>query len=132
MGYYDSVKDSIKEQNQKSQETKQEDQDNSKSENNMKSNGSGGFGTLKEAASQETKNTESDDTDIEVLEEGLKQKKQTDTSQRRNKSRNVENKSSTGNSESVQTADTSNLEEKLDKIIEQNARMIEVLESFGK
>jgi hypothetical protein len=115
MGYYDSVKDDIK----------------NKSSSDKAESG-GNFDTLKKNASEETEQEE-DDTPIEVLDEGL------DNQRRRKKKSSEKNTdSSSGGSgfppasnEKSVSADTSGLEEKLDKIIEQNARMIEILESFG-
>lgn len=113
-------------------------------DNNSKSSGSssggGNFDTLKEAAQEESNSEGGDDTPIEVLEEdGLSrqspknndrnQKQQSSRDQgRERKSSQAQNQESTGD---LDSADLSGLEERLDKIIEQNARMIEVLESFG-
>lgn len=116
MGYYDSVKDDIK----------------NKSSSDKAESG-GNFDTLKKNASEETEQEE-DDTPIEVLDEGL------DNQRRRKKKSSKKNTdSSSGGSgfppasnEKSVSADASGLEEKLDKIIEQNARMIEILESFGE
>lgn len=123
MGYYDSVKDDVKNKNSSSS-----------------SDGKGNFDTLKQNASEETEQKEDDDTPIEVLDEGL------DSSRRRRQKKSSSSSSDSGSNSSGDSgfppagndeeskqvsADTSGLEEKLDKIIEQNARMIEILESFG-
>jgi hypothetical protein len=121
MGYYDSVKDSVK--------------DNEKrGENSAKG---GNFDTLKENAEKNTKPDEEkgDDTPIEVVEEGgIEQqegsgggKKQSSASNKNNDDDGSEGNPFTSDS----SVDTSGLEEKLDKIIEQNERMIDILESFG-
>ena len=119
MGYYDSVKDDIK----------------NKSSSDKAESG-GNFDTLKKNASEETEQEE-DDTPIEVLDEGLDNQRS-----RKKKSSEKNTDSSSGGSgfppasndsnEKSFSADASGLEEKLDKIIEQNARMIEILESFGE
>ncbi|MEF8880401.1 MAG: hypothetical protein V5A72_01050, partial [Candidatus Nanohaloarchaea archaeon] len=76
-------------------------------------------------------------TPIEVLDEGLDNSRRGRT---KSKSSSSESSSSKGSgfptgSEGEETKkvseDTSGLEEKLDKIIEQNAKMIDILESFG-
>ena len=118
MGYYDSVKDDVKNKNRSSS-----------------GSGKGNFDTLKQNASEETEQKEDDDTPIEVLDEGL------DNSRRRKQKSSKSSSKGSGfppsndndGEESGKTvsADTSGLEQKLDKIIEQNAKMIEILESFG-
>jgi hypothetical protein len=118
MGYYDSVKDDVK---------------NKTSSSDGKA---GNFDTLKQNASEETEQKE-DDTPIEVLDEGLENPRR---QRSESKSSTSESSGSSGSgfppaneseeSKKVST-DTSGLEEKLDRIIEQNARMIEILESFG-
>ena len=121
MGYYDSVKDSVRENNKK----------------NTGSAGGGNFDTLKEKA-EETADDENrgDDTPIEVLEEdGLSQEspnqqKQESSSQTK-KSENPLTSNSSASSSSG-SGDMSGVEDKLDKLIEQNQRMIEILESFGQ
>lgn len=123
MGYYDSVKDDVKNKNSSSS-----------------GDGNGNFDTLKQNASEETEQKKDDDTPIEVLDEGLdssrkrRQKKSSSSSSDSgsNSSRDSGFPPTSNDEESKQvSADTSGLEEKLDKIIEQNAKMIEILESFG-
>lgn len=120
MGYYDSVKDSVK--------------NNERGANSAKG---GNFDTLKENAEQNTKpdGEKGDDTPIEVVEEGGISE---ETPSENKKSSREESQSSTKNSDGdnpftsgSESANVSGLEEKLDKIIEQNERMIEILESFG-
>lgn len=146
MGYYDNVKDSIRDENDESNE--EESSDSSDGIN-------GNFDTLKEAAeeTQVEDDEGGDGTPIEVLEEdGLKQEPPSqdgnNPKNRENKSRtkrnqdqtreqkqtdNTVSENSTGQDSSRQalSGDTSDLENKLDKIIEQNSKMIEILESFG-
>ena len=119
MGYYDSVKDSVKENNK---------------QNKSSANG-GNFDTLKENAEKTSEEEQKgDDTPIEVLEEdGLTrekpQKKNTSTQSSEDSSGNPLTSS---NPDSTGSQDMKGVEEKLDKIIEQNQRMIEILESFGQ
>lgn len=125
MGYYDSVKDDVKDKNK----------------NASSGDGKGNFDTLKQNASEETEQKEDDDTPIEVLDEGLdnsRRRKSRSSSSSNNSSSSSGNSGGSGfpptNDSDVRentSADTSGLEEKLDKIIEQNARMIDILESFG-
>ncbi len=84
---------------------------------NSSSGSGGGFDTLKEAA-EESIEDEGDDTPIEVLEEGGLREESSHSSEEGNQNINTE------------TASSSNLEDKLDRIIEQNDKMIEILESF--
>lgn len=141
MGYYDNVKDSIREEND-GEEKKETTEESSSSDNSI----SGNFDTLREAAEEtEVDDEEGDNTPIEVLEEdGLKQRsskksQQTKTKQvqgkkersRTQKNDTSSNKASPSNEKNEISGDTSELEDKLDKIIEQNAQMIEILESFG-
>lgn len=118
MGYYDSVKDSVKDQE-------------SSSDSNKKG---GGFDTLKKNAEKDNEQEE-DDTPIEVIDEGL-----SESSPQKKKERESSNNSGSGsgfppaNEDSgsrERSVDSSCLEDKLDTIIEQNERMIEILESFG-
>ncbi len=112
MGYYDSVKDNVKGDG---------DGDSSVS--------GASFDTLKEKAENSSEDEENgDDTQIEVLEEGGLNKSSETGSQS-----SAGGNSMTGSSSGSVSRDTdlSSLEQKLDKIIEQNQRMIEVLESFG-
>ena len=111
MGYYDSVKDSVREEGSKSDDGPNIDQ-------------------LRESAEKNSQeDEEGDDTPIEVLEEeGLSRKK--------TEKKSVPQKES--NNEGMESNDAGNpftseseVEEKLDKLIEQNERMIEILESFG-
>lgn len=126
MGYYDSVKDDIK-----------------NSEGNKKSSG-GSFDTLKESAERNTKPDEQkgDDTPIEVVEEGGIRKESSGQSSRNKKSsegdKKQQERSSVGSEESSENSGNpftessqDDLVEKLDTIIDQNQRMIEILESFG-
>jgi len=83
---------------------------------NSKSTSGGSFDTLKEAA-EESVDEEGDDTPIEVLEEGGLREKTS--------SNNEQEQETTGSS-----VNSSSLEKKLDRIIEQNDKMIEILESF--
>jgi hypothetical protein len=137
MSYYDNVKDDV-----------QDKGDSSKPN----------FDTLREAAEEHSENEEKqegDDTEIEVLNEtGLKdksttqsqQKQQQPTQQQRNKQQRKQpsqNRQQVGSQQQTsqasqntanqdqQAVDSSGVEEKLDKIIEQNQKMIEILESFG-
>lgn len=126
MGYYDNVKNDVK-----------ENDDTSKPN----------FDTLRKAAEETDtdEDREGDDTDIEILEEGLDRgssggssssgikelggdDKQSSSS---SGSKNQKNTGSSGSSASGASADISGVEDKLDKIIEQNERMIDILESFG-
>lgn len=112
MGYYDSVKDSVK--------------DNSSSK---EGEGGGNFDTLKKNASEETEQEE-DNTPIEVLDEGLQDRSRSQSSGQQNSGSSGFPPAEESSDQNV-AADTSGLEEKLDKIIEQNSRMIKILESFG-
>ena len=124
MGYYDSVKDDVKEK---------------ASKESTSSNNKASFNTLKENAQKESEKEEKDkgdDTPIEVLEEGLEEKS---SSRRKVKSSNEESSGSsdsnplTGNSKTESSVeDSGELADKLDTIIDQNQRMIEILESFGE
>jgi len=101
VNYYDNVKDTVR---------------NSKS-----GSGGGGFDTLKEAAAEEDIE-EGDDTPIEVLEEG--------GLRRETSKKSAEESSKTVGEEKTGSADLSSIEDKLDKIIEQNDALIEIMESF--
>jgi len=112
MGYYDNVKNSIKDEG---------------SQNTSSSTGSN-FDTLKQAAEEDSNSEEEkkDDTPIEVLEEGgLNKRSQS------NKSNNTNQTSKEVSNEKTVVQDNSNIEKKLDKLIEQNEEIIEVLRSFG-
>ncbi|MFB6116475.1 MAG: hypothetical protein ABEK10_03075 [Candidatus Nanosalina sp.] len=129
MGYYDSVKENVK---------------NQATDNNSGSSGSSSssenFDTLKEAASEtEPDEEKGDDTPIEVLEEdGLSRnpkrekkssnKEESQNSDNSNPFRDDEDKQSSSTAEIE--ADLSNVEEKLDTIIEQNQELIKILKSF--
>lgn len=117
MGYYDSVKDDVENKNSSS-----------------KGESGGNFDTLKKNASEETEQEE-DDTPIEVLDEGLENQRRRKKSSQKNKNSISDGSgfppASDDSDSNTVSADTSGLEAKLDKIIEQNARMIEILESFG-
>lgn len=124
MGYYDNVKDDIKDKG-------------------SGSSGGSNFDTLKKAAEEtsgEPEEEKGDDTPIEVLEEGglrqrpAKQKNQ-QTSQQNQQERQTQQQTGQQNTGSADAAtaeaNLSGLEDKLDRIIQQNDRMIEILESFG-
>lgn len=136
MSYYDNIKDNVKKQAA------------SNSSGSSKSSSAGGnFDTLKEAASEtEPDEEKGDDTPIEVLEEdGLSRnpkrnndKNKTNSSQKRNSSssgssgnpfkdgEDEENSVNSGNT------DLSVVEDKLDTIIDQNQKLIEILQSFAE
>ncbi len=105
ISYYDNVKDDVKDQN-----------------TGEKAN----FDTLRKAAEESSgEETEGDDTEIEVLEEGLKRS--------RGKAEDSRSQPPEPDQVSRESADASGsdvLEQKLDRIIEQNERMIDILESF--
>lgn len=117
MGYYDEVKKNVRE----------EASDGSSSEKSEPS-----FSKLKEAAQDTDPEDEGgDDTEIEVVgkdpieshnSENSRTKDQRTPNQKERKERRSDFSSGKGNEE---------LAEKLDKIIEQNQRMIDILESFG-
>ncbi len=104
MGYYDNVKNSVR------------DKGGSRSN---------GFKKLREEAEKETDEEEQDDTPIEVLEEGLKER----PFEQKKSPRNTDSSEDSEVSSSAETE--SEVLEKLDKLIEQNDRIIKVLESFG-
>ena len=125
MSYYDNVKDSVKDEKKEAKS----------SSDGGGGGGAGNFSTLKEEAEKNINEDENDDTPIEVLEEGG-----IDSGSSSSKSSQSSNSGSPGNpmtqssgssGSGGESIDASGIEEKLDKIIEQNARMIEVLESFG-
>ena len=127
MSYYDNVKDSVKDEKKEAKS----------SSNGGGGGGSGNFSTLKEEAEKNVNKDESDDTPIEVLEEGGLSSGSSSPGARSNSGSGSSGNpmtQSSGNStgSQVENIDSSGIEEKLDKIIEQNARMIEVLESFGQ
>ena len=158
MGYYDNVKDSIRDENSE-EDGKEDSGDEASGSGNSGGMNAGNFDTLREAAEEtEVEDDEGgDETPIEVLEEdglrkeapsgkaqGQKQKVQSrdkassqkDSQVQRQETDSVEQKSSQPQAQSSRpenglSGDTSDLEDKLDKIIEQNARMIEILEGFG-
>ena len=77
------------------------------------------FKTLKEEAQENTSEDDGgDDTPIELPEDGLSRSKSTDDTER----------DQSKDSGSVRSAA---LEEKMDRLIEQNDRIIQILESFG-
>ena len=103
----------------------------------------GNFDSLREAAEQTEDNEEGDDTPIEVLEEdGLstespkkrKQKQERQRTQENNEQETNPLKNNAQNSNSsetnVQNVDLSSIEEKMDKMIEQNDELIRILRSF--
>lgn len=130
MSYYDSVKDNIRDKK------KQEKED---SGDKM----TGNFDSLKEAAQENPNEDEGDDTPIEVLEEdGIStespsRKKQKEKQKQQKKDQrstnplkqNTENESA--KSSNSQT-DLSEVEDKLDRIIEQNDELIDILRSFAQ
>lgn len=137
MGYYDNVKENVKNQAQDS--------------SSGSSSGGGNFDTLKEAATEtaETEDEDGDDTPIEVLEEdGLSRQpqKKNENRQKSGKTKrtsgNVESSGnplksssgsgSSGSSGAGSSADLSRVEEKMDTIIEQNQEMIDILRSFAE
>lgn len=120
MGYYDNVKDDVKGSNDSSKPN---------------------FDTLRKAAEETTESAderEGDDTDIEVLEDGLERGSGKSSSSGMKELDSGDSGQTTGKTkdksaskEADVSADMSGVEEKLDTIIEQNQRMIEILESFG-
>lgn len=133
MGYYDNVKENVRKESA-----------SSSSGSSSSADSGGNFDTLKKAASEtDPDENEGDDTPIEVLEEdGLSRNPKRDSSESRDESRsddsgesiessdNPFNSDSEG-SESVE-ADLSNLEDKLDTIIDQNEELIKILKSFAQ
>lgn len=127
MNYYDNVKDAVK------------DDDNDKSNNSGLNSAS--FDTLKEEAEKtdvEPDEEKGDDTPIEVLEDGGLSEQPPGRSQgaqssvSNNGSESNANPFTGGSKESGgSNQDLSSLEQKLDRIIEQNDKMIQILESFG-
>ncbi len=117
MGYYDSVKDSVKEDERGANSAK-----------------GGNFDTLKQNAEQNTKPDEEkgDDTPIEVVEEGgIKKDVQEDQGRKQNTEDNNSSKEENPFTSSEGSTNASSIENKMDKLIEQNEKMIEILESFG-
>ena len=132
MSYYDNVKDDVKDKGDSSKPN---------------------FDTLRQAAEEHSENEdkqEGDDTEIEVLNEtGLKSKSSPQnqqqtrkqpqqnnqtrqkTSQNRQQVGSQQQKSQRQNASNKSNVDRSGVEQKLDKIIEQNKKMIDILESFG-
>lgn len=123
MSYYDNVKDNV--------------QDKKNGASNKPS-----FDTLKEEAEKtsvdEDEDNSNEDTPIEVLEEGglRKQQSSQQNSQQQSSQHNTgsqpQQNSSKDPAPPSQDVDMSSIEEKLDKMIKQNQRIIEVLESFGQ
>jgi len=115
MSYYDNVKDDIKK--------KGEGDTNEAS-----------CDTLKEAAQEEKSEEEkANDTPIEVLEEGgLRQqdKKEEGSKDEQRESREKKSSEPSGNPLN-DSSENPEIEQKLERIIEQNDRMIEILESFA-
>ena len=124
MSYYDNVKDSVKDEKKEAKS----------SSDGGGGGGAGNFSTLKEEAEKNVNKEENDDTPIEVLEEGGLDRGSSSSkrSQSSESSGNPMTQSSDNRGSGGESVDASGIEEKLDKIIEQNARMIEVLESFGQ
>lgn len=123
MSYYDNVKDSVKDEKKEAKS----------SSNGGGGGGAGNFSTLKEEAEKNINEDKNDDTPIEVLEEGGLDSRSSNSqsSQSSGSSGNPMTQDSDNRGSDGESIDASSIEEKLDKIIEQNARMIEVLESFG-
>ncbi|MFB6143744.1 MAG: hypothetical protein ABEJ98_00395 [Candidatus Nanohaloarchaea archaeon] len=134
MSYYDNVKDNVK--------------NNGSDSDSPKKKSSNQFESLKEAAeetSNEPDDEKGDDTPIEVLEEdGLSREApgsgQSSAQRSQNSQQSGADASSpdkgnplTEDSDSSTGSETdlSGIEERLDRIIEQNERMIRILESFG-
>jgi hypothetical protein len=107
MGYYDSIKDDV------SEDTGSKSKEGS-------SDGDQDYGMLKEAADQNDVE-DGDETEIEVLEDGLDQENSGGEDRGRGRG---------GDAARVSRSEDG-LEQKLDKMIEQNKRIIEILESFG-
>ncbi len=136
MSYYDNIKDNVKKQAA------------SNSSGSSESSSAGGnFDTLKEAASEtEPDEEKGDDTPIEVLEEdGLSRNPKRNNDKNKTNSSQKRNSSSTGSSgnpfkdgedkeNSVNSGNTnlSGVEDKLDTIIDQNQKLIEILQSFAE
>lgn len=140
INYYDNVKDSVRDDG---------------------SGNSANFETLRKAAEEESEEErEGDDTEIEVLKDGIDDRKQQvessgveeigdepqetgsdqpagNTTPSDQSTGSASQTSPTGSASPTATSGSSNsqdlssLEDKLDRIIEQNDRMIEILESFG-
>ncbi len=109
ISYYDNVKDDVKDQN-----------------TGEKAN----FDALRKAAEESSEDDkEGDDTEIEVLEDGLKRaREKVEDSQQPSLGEGQESRQSTESG--AAGAGPAALEQKLDRIIEQNERMIDILESF--
>lgn len=143
MGYYDNVKDNVRNKSRNGGSGSDENSSGSSG-----GSGAGNFETLREAASEEDEeDQQGDDTPIEVLEEdGLRKERPSGNSggnsQKRSEStpstegnplkNDQENNQGSGGSEPQTSADLSGLEQKLDKIIEQNDEMIRILRSFAE
>lgn len=121
MSYYDNVKDSVKDEKKEA-----------KSSSKGSGGGSGNFSTLKEEAEKGINDDENDDTPIEVLEEGGLDSGSGKSDSTASSSGSSLDQQSSSTDNTGGAVDSSGIEDKLDKIIEQNARMIEVLESFGQ
>lgn len=134
MSYYDNVKDTVR----KESNSENSSENSSSSETSNSSSGMADkFSTLREAAQQNDTEEEGDDTPIEVLEEGLQNRSQAQSSAQPQKTREPQKTSQSVQEKSTpvpasSSSSDSEIAEKLDKIIEQNARMIEILESFGR
>lgn len=139
MSYYDNVKDNVRNKGGEN-----EDDEGS-------SAAGASFDTLKEAAEetseQEDKEDKGDGTPIEVLEDGglneapPSQQSSSSSGSTKSQSGNERSQSQQKTQETSQnraesnpltrSSGNSNVEQKLDRIIEQNEKMIEILESFG-
>jgi|AntDeeMinimDraft_6_1070357.scaffolds.fasta_scaffold00008_42 hypothetical protein len=113
MSYYDNVKDNVKDKK-------------------TNSAGAPSFDTLKEAAEETSVDEEekADETPIEVLEDGGL--RENNSSQSQNTQQTNPQSSVSQASGSSSSVDMSSIEQKLDRMIEQNQKIIEVLESFGQ
>lgn len=128
MSYYDNIKDNVRENNKN-----ENNEEGGNSTGSHSSSGGGNFDTLKQAAEEEDVEEKSDDTPIEVLEEdGLKKEPSNESrNSRSEKSSKSRANSSPGVQEDNGNAELEEISEKMDKIIEQNKKMIEILDSFG-
>ncbi|MFB6204104.1 MAG: hypothetical protein ABEJ75_00500 [Candidatus Nanohaloarchaea archaeon] len=142
MGYYDNVKDSVRDNGNDTDEDDSGDM-------------SDRFSTLKEEAQKTSpEEEEGDDTPIEILEDGLEQEPKNSkqgrssspdrgqrdrTSSGDTQGSRHQNRKETGSTETPDqkgsrnsSTDSEEIVKRLDRIIEQNEKMIEILESFGR
>jgi hypothetical protein len=123
MGYYDNVKDNVR-----------NDSSPNSGDSTASTESSGNFETLKQAAD---KDTEGDDTPIEVLDEdGISREKPRESTGQRSEggtdSGNPLQEAAGDGNPNTGNVNTSGIEEKLDTIIEQNKELIEILRGFGQ